>query len=128
LPSHFSSGFVGFIGAFVEVVSDGLGIVDCVGLQGAELMGKYGINVPRGAAAGSAQEVKDALKNVFPSEKEVTMPQLPYLMLFHLIHSVDAKCQPPIRRVCRSDSIGVLDQNVVYFEFILSRWCIHSNL
>ena len=43
-------------------------------------MGKYGINVPRGAAAGSVQEVKDTLKNVFPSEKEVTMPQLPYVI------------------------------------------------
>ncbi|PAN47973.1 hypothetical protein PAHAL_9G326400 [Panicum hallii] len=32
--------------------------------QGAELMGKYGINAPRGATAGSAQEVKDALKNI----------------------------------------------------------------
>ncbi|XP_025794431.1 succinate--CoA ligase [ADP-forming] subunit beta, mitochondrial-like isoform X2 [Panicum hallii] len=67
--------------------------------QGAELMGKYGINAPRGATAGSAQEVKDALKNVFPNEKQATMPQLPYLMLFHLIHSVDAKCQPPVDRI-----------------------------
>ncbi|OEL23187.1 Succinyl-CoA ligase [ADP-forming] subunit beta, mitochondrial [Dichanthelium oligosanthes] len=41
--------------------------------QGAELMGKYGINVPRGAAAGSVQEVKDTLKNVFPSEKEIVV-------------------------------------------------------
>ena len=53
-----------------------------LGLQGAELMGKYGINVPRGAAAGSVQEVKDALKNIFPSEKEVMTPQLPHLLLF----------------------------------------------
>lgn len=51
-----------------------------MGLQGAELMGKYGINVPRGAAAGSVQELKDALKNVFPSEKEVTMPD--FITLF----------------------------------------------
>ncbi|AQK53686.1 Succinate--CoA ligase [ADP-forming] subunit beta mitochondrial [Zea mays] len=41
--------------------------------QGAELMGKYGINVPRGAAAGSVQEVNDALKNMFPSEKEIVV-------------------------------------------------------
>ncbi|AQK82638.1 Succinate--CoA ligase [ADP-forming] subunit beta mitochondrial [Zea mays] len=41
--------------------------------QGAELMGKYGINVPRGAAAGSVHEVKDALKNMFPSEKEIVV-------------------------------------------------------
>jgi len=86
LPSHFSSGFAGFIGAFLEVGADGLGIVDCVVLQGAELMGKYGINVPRGAAAGSVQEVKDTLKNVFPSEKEVTMPQLPYVISSYSLH------------------------------------------
>jgi hypothetical protein len=115
---------VEFIGPFLEVRADGLGIADCVILQGAELMGKYGINAPRGATAGSAQEVKDALKNVFPNEKQATMPQLPYLMLFHLIHSVDAKCQPPVDRVCRYDS----HWNVVYFEFILSRQCIDSNL
>ncbi|RLN03883.1 hypothetical protein C2845_PM13G07940 [Panicum miliaceum] len=41
LPSHFSSGFVEFMGPFLEVGADGLGIVDCVVLQGAELMGKY---------------------------------------------------------------------------------------
>ncbi|MCH1932391.1 hypothetical protein L9G16_19785, partial [Shewanella sp. A25] len=41
--------------------------------QGAELMGKYGINVPRGAAAGSVEEVKNTLKNVFPSEKEIVV-------------------------------------------------------
>jgi hypothetical protein len=56
--------------------------MDCLGLQGAELMGKYGINVPRGAAAGSVQEVNDALKNMFPSEKEVMTPQLLHLLLF----------------------------------------------
>jgi succinyl-CoA synthetase beta subunit len=36
-------------------------------------MGKYGINAPRGATAGSAQEVKDALKNVFPNEKQIVV-------------------------------------------------------
>ncbi|KAF0931555.1 hypothetical protein E2562_005526 [Oryza meyeriana var. granulata] len=41
--------------------------------QGAELMGKYGINVPRGAAAGSVEEVKDTLKNIFPNEKEIVV-------------------------------------------------------
>jgi succinyl-CoA synthetase beta subunit len=65
---------VGFIRAILEAGTDGLGFVDCLGLHGAELMGKYGINVPRGAAAGSVHEVKDALKNMFPSEKEVMTP------------------------------------------------------
>ncbi|AQK72722.1 Succinate--CoA ligase [ADP-forming] subunit beta, mitochondrial [Zea mays] len=64
---------VGFIRAILEAGTDGLGFVDCLGLQGAELMGKYGINVPRGAAAGSVHEVKDALKNMFPSEKEIVV-------------------------------------------------------
>lgn len=50
-------------------------------MQGAELMSKYGINVPKGAAAGSVQEVQNALKNVFPSEKEVMMP----LFFFNLL-------------------------------------------
>ena len=45
--------------------------------QGAELMGKFGINVPRGAVVGSVQDVKEVLKNVFPSEKEVMIPRLP---------------------------------------------------
>ncbi|CAL9207741.1 unnamed protein product [Musa hybrid cultivar] len=39
--------------------------------QGAELMSKYGINVPKGVAASSIEEVKEAVKSVFPSGKEV---------------------------------------------------------
>ncbi|XP_064987944.1 succinate--CoA ligase [ADP-forming] subunit beta, mitochondrial-like isoform X1 [Musa acuminata AAA Group] len=38
--------------------------------QGAELMSKYGINVPKGVAASSIEEVKEAIKSVFPSGKE----------------------------------------------------------
>ncbi|KAM0830739.1 hypothetical protein ACQ4PT_066019 [Festuca glaucescens] len=41
--------------------------------QGADLMGKFGINVPKGAVVGSVQEVKEVLKNVFPSEKEIVV-------------------------------------------------------
>lgn len=40
-------------------------------VQGAELMSKHGINVPKGVAVGSAEEVKKAIKDVFPNEKEV---------------------------------------------------------
>lgn len=36
-------------------------------------MGKYGINVPKGVAVASTEEVKTALKDVFPSEKEVSI-------------------------------------------------------
>lgn len=39
--------------------------------QGAELMGKYGINVPKGVAVSSAEEIRKAIQSVFPSEKEV---------------------------------------------------------
>lgn len=46
--------------------------------QGAELMGKFGINVPKGAAAGSIEEVKNVMKNMFSNEKEV-MLKAPYL-------------------------------------------------
>ncbi|XP_065028817.1 succinate--CoA ligase [ADP-forming] subunit beta, mitochondrial-like isoform X1 [Musa acuminata AAA Group] len=41
--------------------------------QGAELMSKYGINVPKGVAASSIEEVKEAVKSVFPSGKEVVV-------------------------------------------------------
>lgn len=41
------------------------------GNQGAELMGKYGINVPKGVAASSVDEVKKAIQDVFPNENEV---------------------------------------------------------
>ncbi|KAG6481633.1 hypothetical protein ZIOFF_058237 [Zingiber officinale] len=41
--------------------------------QGAELMSKYGINVPKGVAVASIEEVKEAVKSVFPNEKEVVV-------------------------------------------------------
>ncbi|KAJ8512161.1 hypothetical protein OPV22_002595 [Ensete ventricosum] len=41
--------------------------------QGAELMIKYGINVSKGVAAPSIEEVKEAVKSVFPSGKEVVV-------------------------------------------------------
>lgn len=41
--------------------------------QGAALMSKYGINVPKGVAVSSIDEVKQALKNVFPNEKELVV-------------------------------------------------------
>ena len=39
--------------------------------QGAKLMSKYGINVPKGAAVGSLDGEKKVLKDIFPKEKEV---------------------------------------------------------
>ncbi|KAL7198538.1 hypothetical protein ACSBR2_020932 [Camellia fascicularis] len=38
--------------------------------QGAELMGKFGVNVPKGVAVSSVQEVRKAIQDVFPSESE----------------------------------------------------------
>ena len=35
-------------------------------------MSKYGINVPRGVAVSSVEEVRKAIKDVFPNENEVT--------------------------------------------------------
>lgn len=40
--------------------------------QGAELMGKHGINVPKGVTVSSVGEVKKAIQEVFPNEKEVS--------------------------------------------------------
>ena len=39
--------------------------------QGAELMGKYGVNVPKGVAVSSLDQVKKAIDQVFPNESEV---------------------------------------------------------
>ncbi|KAI4349365.1 hypothetical protein L6164_009958 [Bauhinia variegata] len=41
--------------------------------QGAELMSKYGVNVPRGVAVSSVEEVKKAIKDVFPNENELVV-------------------------------------------------------
>ncbi|XP_020210506.1 succinate--CoA ligase [ADP-forming] subunit beta, mitochondrial [Cajanus cajan] len=41
--------------------------------QGAELMNKHGINVPRGVAVSSVEEVRKAIKDVFPNEKELVV-------------------------------------------------------
>lgn len=40
-------------------------------IQGADLMSKHGINVPKGVAVGSLDEVKKALRDVFPNQSEV---------------------------------------------------------
>lgn len=40
-------------------------------VQGAELMSKYGINVPNGVAISSLQEAKEALNTAFSNDSEV---------------------------------------------------------
>ncbi|KAH9729219.1 Succinate--CoA ligase (ADP-forming) subunit beta [Citrus sinensis] len=41
--------------------------------QGAELMAKYGINVPKGLAVASVDEVKKAIQDAFPDHKELVV-------------------------------------------------------
>ncbi|XP_065876497.1 succinate--CoA ligase [ADP-forming] subunit beta, mitochondrial [Euphorbia lathyris] len=41
--------------------------------QGADLMGKYGINVPRGVAVSSTDELKKAIQDVFPNQSELVV-------------------------------------------------------
>ncbi|KAL0370392.1 UNVERIFIED_CONTAM: Succinate--CoA ligase [ADP-forming] subunit beta, mitochondrial [Sesamum angustifolium] len=41
--------------------------------QGAELMSKHGINVPKGVAVGSVDEVRKVLQEVFPNQSEVVV-------------------------------------------------------
>ncbi|XP_035551156.1 succinate--CoA ligase [ADP-forming] subunit beta, mitochondrial-like [Juglans regia] len=41
--------------------------------QGAELMSKYGINVPKGIAVSSGDEVKKAIQDVFPNQSELVV-------------------------------------------------------
>uniref|UniRef100_A0A7N0ZZ91 Succinate--CoA ligase [ADP-forming] subunit beta, mitochondrial n=1 Tax=Kalanchoe fedtschenkoi TaxID=63787 RepID=A0A7N0ZZ91_KALFE len=41
--------------------------------QGAELMSKYGVNVPRGVAVGSTEELKKAILEAFPNQNEVVV-------------------------------------------------------
>ncbi|XXG44023.1 hypothetical protein AAC387_Pa01g3925 [Persea americana] len=41
--------------------------------QGAELMGKHGINVPKGVTVSAVGEVKKAIQEVFPNEKELVV-------------------------------------------------------
>lgn len=41
--------------------------------QGASLMSKYGVNVPKGIVVSSVAEVKQAIRDAFPEEKEVVV-------------------------------------------------------
>lgn len=41
-------------------------------------MSKYGINVPKGVAVSSVQEVKEAVKTAFPNQSEVKRNTLDY--------------------------------------------------
>ncbi|KAL6210740.1 hypothetical protein ACLB2K_015972 [Fragaria x ananassa] len=41
--------------------------------QGAELMSKYGVNVPKGVAVGSVDEVKKVIESTFPNQSELVV-------------------------------------------------------
>lgn len=41
--------------------------------QGAELMSKYGVNVPKGAAVSSVDEIKKTIQDLFPNESELVV-------------------------------------------------------
>ncbi|KAL6208803.1 hypothetical protein ACLB2K_019748 [Fragaria x ananassa] len=41
--------------------------------QGAELMSKYGVNVPRGVAVGSVDEIKKVIESTFPNQSELVV-------------------------------------------------------
>ncbi|VVB07726.1 unnamed protein product [Arabis nemorensis] len=41
--------------------------------QGAELMGKYGVNVPKGVVVSTLDEVKKTIQDVFPNESELVV-------------------------------------------------------
>lgn len=41
--------------------------------QGSELMSKYGIRVPRGAAASTVDEVKEIIRDVFPNNRDLVV-------------------------------------------------------
>lgn len=41
--------------------------------QGSSLMSKYGVNVPKGIVVSSVAEVRQAIKDAFPEEKEVVV-------------------------------------------------------
>lgn len=111
IPAPYSVRFlrVFFFGVFdLGAWANALGFVDVWVSQGAELMGKYGINVPRGAAAGSVEEVKNTLKNVFPSEKEVMFP---FLILYCLCGQFETWLWQLF------DGIRMYIENVVYCNF-----------
>ncbi|RWW70242.1 hypothetical protein BHE74_00022089, partial [Ensete ventricosum] len=65
--------------------------------QGAELMSKYGVNVPKGVAVSSVEEVKEAVISVFPNEKEVYLCQkLSLVNEMYFAITLDRKTAGPV--------------------------------
>ncbi|KAL9690768.1 hypothetical protein QQ045_011177 [Rhodiola kirilowii] len=60
-----------------------LNLVFVLRSPGAELMSKYGVNVPRGVAVGSTEELKKAIQEQFPKENEVCMK---YFIIAYVIN------------------------------------------
>lgn len=49
-------------------------------------MGKYGINVPKGVAVASVEEVRKVVKDVFPNEKEVLFCFFLFIFLLNFLY------------------------------------------
>lgn len=54
-------------------------------------MGKYGINVPKGVAVSSVEEVRKAIQTTFPNEKEVSFGLIPLCSGNKIIRPVISK-------------------------------------
>lgn len=50
-------------------------------------MGKFGINVPKGVAVSSIEEVRKAIQTTFPNDKEVTCQELFFCSSFIIFYS-----------------------------------------
>lgn len=48
-------------------------------------MSKYGVNVPRGVAVSSVEEVRKAIKDAFPGQNEVIHDSIDYSPYHELI-------------------------------------------
>lgn len=54
----------------------------CCSIQGADLMSKFGVNVPKGVVASSTSEIAKVLEEHFPDDAEVTR----FFSFFFLLH------------------------------------------
>ncbi|KAM0826962.1 hypothetical protein ACQ4PT_068508 [Festuca glaucescens] len=88
--------------------------------QGADLMGKFGINVPKGAVVGSVQEVKEVLKNVFPSEKEVYLcEKMSLVNEMYFAITLDRQTAGPLIIACSKGGTSIEDLAEKYPDMII---------
>ncbi|QHO52870.1 Succinyl-CoA ligase [ADP-forming] subunit beta [Arachis hypogaea] len=96
--------------------------------QGAELMSKYGVNVPRGVAVSSVEEARKVIKDVFPNESEggvhiVKADQVADIagkMLGQILVTKQTGAQgKPVNKVYLCQKLALV--NEMYFSIILDR-------